>query len=270
MKIKFRFVAVAVAVLLFITFVLWSVSQDRAVQPEDRHAASAIDQTNSKLSPELMEALEKAEQNDSVKVWVEFDTDEYENKTGESIGLLIRQHKTSGFQKVEREAFNEFLPEEIIAVVKKLGGVRPPVELVERRPYLAWFAWKLTPSLVNSLATFPGSQKITLYKDAAKLPNADPVLPSYIVKVAEEYPTHRVKLLISLRQQFSTEPPYVYYSYDAISQVLQKHAGKITDVLMGVKSVHAVAPANLQLLAELCALDEVSSIRPSMLVNVLD
>jgi len=258
MKIRPRFIAVAFAVLLVMALILWSVWQNKGIQSEDGRAASAIDQAGSRLSPELIEVLSKAGSSELIKVWVELDKDEYANKTGKRMFFLIRQYKASGMEKIQREAFDELIPEEIIAVICKYStGVEPPVELAERHHYLVWYTSELTPSMIKSISNFPGVQRITLYKEAS-VSYVDPIIASYIAKVAEEYPTYRIKLLTGLAQQFSTETGAPYYSYKSIEQTLQKYSGEI--IYNGLTSVHTVAPANLQLVAELSALDEVESI----------
>jgi len=264
MKIKKRFVIMTVIMLIAITFVFSINDLNEAIHSKDDHAASAINQMNPKLSSELMEVLAKAGTNDLIKVWVEFDEDEYENKTGKSICLLFDKYTRSGIDKVRKGAFTELLPEEIVAIISVVGtGVEPPVELAGRHHYLYWYIWELTPNMIKSIVSFPGLQKMTLYKETARISKASPVLTSYIAKVAQEYPTHRVKLLIDLVRQIDPETGAQSYSYETTSQVLQKYNAEIVNVLTAVGGVTAIAPTNPQLITELSVLDEIDSIQLS-------
>lgn len=270
MKLKSALKLASVATILPIALTLvFYVNQHEPVNPEAGQAALAIDPANTKISPELKDAIAKAEPDELIKVWVEFDAEEYENKTGNPVGSLFRQYTSSGMKKIEAGAFNELIPEEIMAVVCRCStGVAPTVELY--KPGLVWHIWELTPNMIGSISNFPGLQKITLYKDAAKFPNVDPILTSYIVKVAEEHPTDKIILAVHLAQQFVMEPPYFSYSYDAISQVLQKFGGEITYIYTALHGIDAIVPANLQLIAELSALNEVERIHPVWTSFVLD
>jgi hypothetical protein len=244
---------------------------NNAVNTEDGRAASASDQSILRLSPELRQVLATSGADDSIKVWVEFDLDEYENKTGNLATSLISQYKRSAAEKMQRGAVNELLPEEIMAVIfARAQAVEAPVELAKHGLSLIWYIQELTPNMIKSITSFPGLQKMTLYKSQDNIPKIDPVLVSYVAKVLEEYPTCKIKLSIELELQFDAEPGVPNYSYEAIRKVLQKYGGEITGLSLAVKDVDAQSPASMQLLAELSALSEAESAWPNWVVYGID
>jgi hypothetical protein len=229
---------------------------------KDRGAASARD---SRMTAELTQILTKAGANDLIKVWVELDRGEYDNETGSSFSLVLKQYM-SGREKLSRAAYSELLPDEVVAITYYDGeGVEPPVELKKLHPYLDWFLKELTPTMINSIARFPGMQKISLYKAAEDSKN-ESFMVSYVGKVAEEYPMYRIKLDIDIIGKIDPETAVINYDYESASLVLQKYGAEIVDVWTDLHGIYAWAPPNLQLIAELSSLPEVQYIGTSTLV----
>jgi hypothetical protein len=205
------------------------------------------------ISPELREVLTKSGPNELIKVWVEFDPDEYANKTGTRIVPLVERYKIAAVEKMRSNAFDKFLPGEIIALIYCTAyyskAVAPPIELEEKQFYLTWYTVQLTPTMIESIAGFPGIQKITLFKLPTEIPKVDPILISYIEKVAEEYPGNKITLHIELSM------------YKRAGEIVERYKGSMTYSRGAYMDV--VALPNIQLVMELASLPEVSRIFPT-------
>jgi hypothetical protein len=185
--------------------------------------------------------------------------------TGINIQSLLIQYSSSAYGKIRQGAFEELLPEEIIAFIcGHSKAVQPPVELTQLRPSLEWYVADMTPGMAASIANFSGIQKVTLFKSEAGPSKTDPILTPYIVKVTDQYPTCSVKLLIDLKQQIDPTGESSY-GYEVADKVLQKYGGEVTARWESVHCVLALAPASLELINELSNLDEVALISPNLI-----
>lgn len=79
MKSRLKLAPIAIVALIAITLIFGNGVND-AINTRDGQGASAIDPASSTISPELREVIAKARPNDLIRVWVEFDADEYEKK----------------------------------------------------------------------------------------------------------------------------------------------------------------------------------------------
>jgi hypothetical protein len=112
--------------------------------------------------------------------------------------------------------------------------------------------------MISSIANFSGLQKMSLYKTAD-----EPFLISYVKKVAEEYPTYRIELLIRIAEQIDPEKRAFIYNYEPAIQVLQKYGAEIPEDFTTSDYIYAQAPPSLQLITELSNLPDVQSIEPN-------
>jgi hypothetical protein len=264
MKTKMKFIVIAILAVLVATVVLTNASKS-SIAPGNPAAGSANDLTNSKLSPDLRDVLARAGPTQLIVTWVELDKDEYANRAGASIGSLINRYGSNGEQKIQRKAYAELLPEETVAAMcMSAKGVEPPVQLVKQNPHLEWYMEEMTPNMVTSIANFSGIQGMSLAGTLGGNSKVDPILLPYVAKVAEEYPTYSIKLLVDLRGQSNPSTGGNSDDYGAIAQVLQKYGGEIANRYESVHSLLAIVPANSQLIGDLSTLDEVAMISPNL------
>jgi hypothetical protein len=268
MKRRLKLVTLAIVTVIAIVLILTG-SINNAVNPKDGQQALAIDQPVSRISPELKEAVARAGPTELISTWVEFDGDEFENKTGYRIPTLVRKCATTLEEKLGRKAFNELLPEEIAVYVRGVGqGVEPPVELKQRQRYLVWYMIDLLPSMIKSIDGFAGIEKLTLCKPSPEAYGITPLLASLMTKVADEYPTYRITLVVDLKEQYDYQKGGFFCDYENAIKVIEKNGGTIIQCLTPVHSMIAEVPPSFELVKELSALDEVSEILPNEISSI--
>lgn len=214
-----------------------------------------------RVSSELDNTIEEGKHNEYSRVWIEFDPEDYENKTGTSIVQLIKKYKRSGMEKVQAKASSELLASEIIALIYCYAeAIEPPIELVKRQRYLVWYTTYLTPTMINAVADFPGVQKITPFRPQNNISKVDPIFVSYIQKVNEEYPQSRIKLIVGLKDLPDNVADHV--CYENVNEVVRKYGSEISK-FWDQYTMMVTAPPSLQLVAELSALQNVQRITPN-------
>lgn len=267
-KIKTFF---AIAITMIIGVVAFSNGLNGMSNSTERQRALAFNTGNTMVTAELKEALAKAEPTELIKVWVEFDAYEYECKTGTSIFSLIRQHRDSGMEKILRNAKSELLPEEVMATIYCYSkGVEPPVEILKQKPYLVWYVTELTPNETSSIVGFPGLQKLDLCGPSEGSPKVDPIIRPLTAKIAKEYPTYRLMLIIDLYEQINPETGESWCNFKHVDQIVQEYGGQVSEHWKSLHGVAALVPANLQAIAALSSLDDVESISPNWVSYALD
>lgn len=247
------------------------------VGPKDSQEALAADPSVSRLSPELREALSRADPDELVSVWMEFDPRGYQKETNSSNGQMLSQFKESGesgFEKIKRKAFNELLPAEIVAIIfRNYKALEPPIEVHAHQFYLHWYPVEMTPSQIQAIAGFPGVQKITLPKPSEEISNkANPILVPYMAKAAQEYPSYKIQIIVDIRKELTVDPNTGQWSeiidYNGTRDLVQKFGGEIATYWSD--GVLANVPPDPQILIPISELENVQRIEANWYCHVID
>jgi hypothetical protein len=176
----------------------------------------------------------------------------------------FRECQKSAVAKIERKAFNELLPVEIVAIIyRNYKSLEPPIEVHAHQFYLHWYPVEMTPTQIQAIAGFPGVQKMTLRKSSEEISSkVDPMLVPYMAKAAEEYPSYKIQVIVDIRKDLIIDPITGQWSeivdYNGTRDLVQKFSGEITTYWGD--GVLANVPPDPQILIPLSQLENVQRI----------